>query len=362
MQVFNVTYFDGKSSTPFNATLYLLDTVWKIEFLDENQVSQQVVWAIQNIHPAQLSPSSVLIKYGNYPEQTIECFDRLLLGSIRSTYPHATIVAEKQPFLLSPGIKTVAVLFLLLIALVILISAYILPTAAVVIATTIPKNVEEQMGESLFSMYTKENKQLDSATFYANAFAQQLNLNTTYSIQVTVVNSDETNAFALPGGHVVVYSHLLKQLKTPEEFAALIGHEVTHINKQHTLKLLSRNLSSYVFISFLFGDVNGVLDLVLRNANELNNLSYNRNLEQEADDEALALLQQNQLSQRGLLDLLQVLQAESKDVSIKELQYLSTHPLTEERIANCKQRSKSYTVVSNEKIERLFSNIQNHLK
>jgi predicted Zn-dependent protease len=169
-----------------------------------------------------------------------------------------------------------------------------------------------------------------TGTIELQDFADQLNLSRTYPIRVTLVKSDIVNAYALPGGNIVVYSGILKKIKTPEELAALLSHESTHVNERHSLKSLLRSAANGLIVSILLSDASGITGTLVSNAQTLNGLSYSRSLEKEADQKGMELLLANGVDLEGMRDLMRTLEAEG-DVP-GSISFLSSHPLTKERI------------------------------
>jgi predicted Zn-dependent protease len=167
------------------------------------------------------------------------------------------------------------------------------------------------------------------------------------------------NAFALPGGRIVLFSGLLDKMGSAEELAGLLGHEVGHVKHRHSIKAQMRSLSTYLFVSLLLSDVNGVTAVLMDNAKMLSNLSYSRKLEHLADEEALAVLQKNHISQSGLVDLFRTLQGEAGEEP-QFLKFLSSHPLTQDRLdfakkAAAKQRGEQENLELKEIWERIES-------
>ena len=194
---------------------------------------------------------------------------------------------------------------------------------------------EIQLGFRLKEILLEEAALLGAKTDTAGtrklqAFADKLKLSTQYPIQLTLVKSDVVNAYALPGGQVIVYSGILKQIHTPEALAALLAHESSHVNERHSLKALLRNAANSILIAVVFNDATGVSGAVIGNANTLNGLRYSRSLEVEADKKGCDLLMENKLDVKGMQELLQVL--EKMGDMPNSLSFLSTHPLTKERL------------------------------
>lgn len=198
---------------------------------------------------------------------------------------------------------------------------------------------EIQMGNRLKELMLNEQAllgaQVDTlGTKKLQAFADELDLSNHYPIQLTLVQSDIVNAYALPGGQVVVYSGLLKKIRTPEALAALLAHESSHVNERHSLNRLMRNAANGILLAVVFNDATGISGAVLSNAKTLSGLRYSRSLEKEADKKGCDLLIQNGLDVTGMLELMQILQ-DIGDVP-HTLSFLSTHPLTKERITATK--------------------------
>jgi predicted Zn-dependent protease len=96
---------------------------------------------------------------------------------------------------------------------------------------------------------------------------------------------------------------------------------------------MSRNLAGYIFISLLLNDASGTLAVLVTNANSLKELSYSRELEHQADMGGYQLLRSVYIGPDGMLKLFKTLNAYQNKVAINVPQFISTHPLTEERIS-----------------------------
>jgi predicted Zn-dependent protease len=161
----------------------------------------------------------------------------------------------------------------------------------------------------------------------------------------------------MPNGEIVVYTGLLDQLETPAQLVALIGHEVSHINERHSMKLLSRNLAGYMIISLLVGDVSGIAAVLTDNAQQLYQLSYARDHEQQADELGLQILLDNHQDPTAMLQLFKKLNATGAD-ALPEL--LSSHPLPNSRIQHIKKRlmQQKALIVPNPDLEMWFERLR----
>lgn len=204
---------------------------------------------------------------------------------------------------------------------------------------------ERALGEQFYKGIIS-NESIDSVkTKIVREFAGAMVLSKTYPIQVTVVKDKTVNAFALPGGHIVIYSGIIDAMRTPEELAALLGHEASHVNQRHSLRNMLRTAASGLLVSVLVGDVGGVSAVLLENANTLRNLSYSRGLEKEADHEGMLLLLQNQINPVGMQQLMESLEREHKDLP-GIVSFISTHPLTKDRIKQAAAFIKEHAAAS----------------
>ncbi len=191
-----------------------------------------------------------------------------------------------------------------------------------------------------------------------NEFASHLKFKNSKKLNFTVVNSEIVNAYALPDGNVVVFTGILNSMKSYEELVGLIGHEVAHVNHRHSMKLLCRDLSGYLFVSAIVGDVNGVMAVVADNANNLRSLSFSREFENEADLEGYNFLIENKINPKGMSDLFSRLQKEEMGYSIPE--FLSSHPITKDRILKINKMIQKQTITfsENPKLKTIFEELK----
>lgn len=99
------------------------------------------------------------------------------------------------------------------------------------------------------------------------------------------------NAFALPGGHIVVTDQLLDALKNENEILAVLSHESGHVFEYHGLRNIIHSLGTAAVISAVIGDASWIAELVLVSVPTLmGQLSYSRELEQSADEYAKGVL------------------------------------------------------------------------
>lgn len=153
-----------------------------------------------------------------------------------------------------------------------------------------------------------------------------------YTFRVTVVRSDTVNAFALPGGYVVVFTGLLKQAESPEEVAGVLGHELNHVLKRHGLERIVKTLGLVAVVTIFTGDQSGLVGLAKRLGVELLTLKFGREQETEADVEGLKLLHRARIPPDGLIRFFERLSDKDK----LQVELLSTHPMSAARAERLK--------------------------
>lgn len=165
-----------------------------------------------------------------------------------------------------------------------------------------------------------------------------------YSFQVIVVDHSMMNAFALPGGTIVVFRGLLAETKRPEALAGVLAHEIAHISERHTTRALLQQASTGLLLSALTGNAGGVASRGLEGAQLLGLLRYNRQNEEEADRYGMERLLKAGIDPEGMIGFFETLrEKEEKSGGPPVSQYLSTHPATEDRIERLRSMAKDKT-------------------
>ncbi len=132
--------------------------------------------------------------------------------------------------------------------------------------------------------------------FLSEIVAQVRPAESRFNYRVTVLRHPDVNAFALPGGRIFVLSGLLEQASSPDEVAGVLAHELSHAERRHGMRQLGRILGMQLLIGSLFGGGFEGIDAI-ENAETIGEifgtlavLSYSKELEREADDDAALAL------------------------------------------------------------------------
>lgn len=344
-------YFNGKSSKANACLVHQTDESIYIYF--ENEPEKNIIWNKVDLHSNDIQSDVLIIQYGDFPHETLEISGEKAIDFFHELHKENPIKQVKG-FWLKNKKKSLFYILSSFLALVFLSYFFIIPWLGEKATLLIPKSTEIELGESL-AKNIEATEIIDvELSLKLNKFAKQLKINGGYPIKIHVVKSETVNAFAIPGGNVFIYTGILEKMDSYEELVALLGHEITHITHQHSLKSIGRSAASSIFVSSLFGDVGGVTTGIANKADQLKQLGYSRELETEADTEGVEFLKLNHISARGMKNLLTILDDENDNMN-GLIEYISSHPDTKKRIKNVSQFNFSFP--ENEKLAKLFDEI-----
>ncbi len=154
-----------------------------------------------------------------------------------------------------------------------------------------------------------------------------------------VVNSSQINAFALPGGPVMITRGLLMKLNSESELASVLGHELGHINARHHARFLEKQFGLSLLLNIgalLVGDKpygQALLQFGQVGAGLLS-LKFSRDQEREADQLGILYTYRAGYDPNGIIGVFEMFKSMEKRGRPPE--WLSTHPLPETRIAEAK--------------------------
>jgi len=148
-----------------------------------------------------------------------------------------------------------------------------------------------------------------------------------YTFEITVVKSDVVNAFALPGGYIVVFTALMKKAESPEEVAGVLAHELNHVLQRHGLERIVKQLGFVAVVSIVLGNQQGLGGIMKQLGVELMTLKFGRAQEIEADLTGLQLLHRAKIDPSGMITFFQRLAEKDEG----RVEWLSTHPMSSAR-------------------------------
>ncbi len=222
---------------------------------------------------------------------------------------------------------------------------WLLPYLSERMAMALPPEMDVKLGDPMFDGMKADLTIDEARSATLQAFADELVIAPTFKLRLHLVKDDQVNAFAMPGGHIVVYTGILDNMKEPAELAALLSHEGTHVEKRHSTRAIARDLSGSLFLSLLLGDMGGLTGIMAQKGDELKGLSYSRDLETEADTIGIRRMHANGVDPQGMVKLLELLEREAEDMP-EGASFLSSHPLTKERLATAKSKVAAFGAVT----------------
>jgi beta-barrel assembly-enhancing protease len=189
---------------------------------------------------------------------------------------------------------------------------------------------EQQLGDLAFKQATAGLKLRQSGLDAAAVrdIGQRLTRGSKYNYQWFLAEDPAINAFAVPGGYVVVNTGLIRAADSAEEVAGVLAHEVQHVERRHTLKNLLHSLGFRALLALVVGDFSGTA--LGDAAATLSELKFGRDLESEADTLGLNALKQAGIAPQGMASFFAKLAKQEQGLAPPAL--LSTHPASEDRM------------------------------
>ncbi|MGV3656534.1 MAG: M48 family metallopeptidase [Chitinophagaceae bacterium] len=343
---YNATYYCNANEYP--AMVTPAKDGLRIQFADGGREAT-VLWNYRLMAPAKTGAAT--FTYPGYPLQTLVVLQPRMAQSIQQKKEAQVRNRTRR------RIARVFTFFAAFVGAVMMVYAFVLPWIAGLIAGSIPVEYEKSMGKQLYASVKGSYEVDEKRTAYVNSFFDEMKVPSAYNIHITVVKNEVPNAYAMPGGYIVVHDKLLDGLTSYPELAALLSHEFIHIENRHSLRSLFSSMSNYIFLSLILGDIGTVTAIVVSHTHHLKNLSYSRKLEKEADEEGVAILQERNIDCSGFVRLFRLLQKEAGE---EPSEWVSSHPNLKKRIRNIQQMEgcRKQQWANNETLQNLFIQIQ----
>ena len=208
---------------------------------------------------------------------------------------------------------------------------------------------EIQLGKELAQQVEMSSRVLDDPVVseYVNRVGQNLVLNSDAKVPFTikVLDSDEVNAFALPGGFFYVNSGLILKAGSEAELAGVMAHEIAHVAARHATRQASRaEIANFATIPLIFAG--GWAGYAIRQAAglgvPLGFLTFSRGFEAEADLLGLEYMYKAGYDPTAFVDFFEKLQAMEKKKPGTISKVFSTHPPTGDRIKAAQENIQKY--------------------
>jgi Zn-dependent protease with chaperone function len=329
-----VVYFDGTSSRRHSAALAFTDT---LEIAVDGEVKAK--WPFADIRRADSAPGTLRVFCQSAPALArLEIRDAALASELTS---RAKDLDEHH--LGRRGVAKIIGWSMAAAASIVLMVLYGVPLAADRLAPLVPESFERRIGDVaeqqvkvIFGDKVCSSPAGQAAfTKLVKTLRDAAGLDP--SVQTAVLSSPVPNAFALPGGKVFLFDALLAKADNPDEIAGVIAHELGHLKHRDNMRGLIYNGGTSFLIGLLFGDITGS-GAVIFTSRTLITSANSREAETAADTFSIEMMQKLGRPPKAMGELM--LRVTGKEGG-KGLSIISTHPLTEDRLARMSKEDQT---------------------
>lgn len=210
------------------------------------------------------------------------------------------------------------------------------------------KDNEKRLGELILETITATNEKIKDEKIHAVVDSIMVRICRAKvvdcdKIKIHIIRNDEVNAFALPDNHMIIYTGLIEYAENPEELAGVMAHEIGHMEKNHVMKKLMKEIGLEMLFAIAGGDAG--FEIMRETGKTLSSSAFDREQEREADDYAVETLALSGIDPQHLSNFF--FRLSRKGNIPAELAWISTHPDTRERAAGIIEKKKDFTFEPN---------------
>lgn len=178
--------------------------------------------------------------------------------------------------------------------------------------------------------------------------------------EVTIIEQDVMNAFAVPGGKLFFYTGLIKYLDNAADLAGVMAHEMAHADRRHSTEQMTKYYGLSILVSLLLGDDKSQFEEIASDlATGLASLQFSRAHEYEADEYAIRFTEDTDYHPKGIAGFFEKLQADGH--TAQTFEFLSTHPSDQNRIDNIEMVWRSLGSPEGDYFETEYANFKSIL-
>ena len=303
-------YADGETATVHNVRLRLAGD--GIHICDAAG-GVMAVWPYDGLRIVERPVAGRPVRLKNLARDLarLEVADHAVIGDLHSLAPQIHNIGARDPEARKRVTFWIAAMFVLFGG-----GWFALANAAPVIAAMMPMSMEERMGRTAIEQVTlifggwKGSDELtcrdDEGQRALEAMTARLKAvdESAYEFKVRVLDIPIPNAFAAPGGHIVIFDGLLDLAESPDEVAGVLAHEMTHVTHRHATANMVRSIGLQAFIIPLLTGGTMTSDVMTGIGQMAVQASYTRDAEADADMGAVALMNRAGLKAASFTDLL----------------------------------------------------------
>ncbi|MBT5571343.1 MAG: M48 family metallopeptidase [Alphaproteobacteria bacterium] len=354
MYVFPARYFDGVTARPTDVAIRIDADGVRVQDQDSSGILAS--WPANDVRLVERprrGGEMRLRRDGDGAERILFSDDRALTD-LRANCPKLNRLQggfrnSWRPILIWGSAAAASVAFIFFVAL---------PFMAERAAGWIPQEVEDDLGtrvaDQMAGFFARSDDEPRFCSSPAGAIALQRmvdrlrdEIDYEGALTVRVVSTPEVNAFALPGGQILIFEGLLNFAKDAEAVAGVLAHELGHVEHRHPLEVFLKNAGAGAILGLLLGDVSGGAIGVI-GAQLYLRASYGQEAEREADAVALRVLNASDIRGGTYAEFFAQLR-EKHGEQTGALAMFSTHPGHVEREAHVRAESSGRgTVLSAE--------------
>jgi predicted Zn-dependent protease len=227
------------------------------------------------------------------------------------------------------------------------------------------QNTEEKIGDLFWDLMKKSETEITAVSVVAPVDSMLTRICISNSIdrkkiKLHLLRKDEMNAFALPNNHLVVYSGLITACENEAELCGVMSHELAHIEKNHVMNKLVKEIGLSVLISMSTG--NGNAETIKAAIKQLSSTAYDRKLETEADLTAIDYLIEAGIDPEPFANFMYRLADETKHLP-NQIYWISTHPESKERAEKMIEHIRERNFIKGEDGDRIkFEELKERLE
>jgi beta-barrel assembly-enhancing protease len=333
-RVWDAHYLDGRTPLPRPARVVIGNAGLEITLRDEGG---SVRWPLSEVRQTQgfYTGEQVRLERGGDLAEVLLIGDVAFLSALRAAAPQAARgFHDPARRRWRPGLAVLAAVAAIAVSLGLYFWG--IPTVAEVTASRVPVSWEIALGETAVAQLAPPAKRCvdpERQRHIDEIVAVLLRPlpDAPYPFRVTVVDQPMVNAFAAPGGFIVIFRGMLERTESAEELAGVLAHEIQHVLHRHATRAILRQASTGILIAALVGDVSGVVAFGVESARLLGDLRHSREAEHEADRDGMRMLHAARVDPGGMLAFFHAMQ-EQEGASPTAIRYLSTHPTAGDRL------------------------------
>jgi len=334
-------YYDGEVAK--SHAVFLEISGEQLNIISTDSGTTLLSWPLDHIKVLEEAapPSPAKLSISSAPESRIFIEDKYDWQHLKPKLPKEAFNRFSLPISWASIIGYIGISIALLIFLFVFIPRFLEYGAYI-----IPLKWEKQLGDHVVEgvinrpvcVAPEGQKAMDRLIQKLQDGAHAAGYNRNLQYKIYVVYAPKTmNALAAPGGNLILFSGVITKATNPDEVAGIMAHEMGHIELYHPTRGVIRDIGLSVLLSMMFGSDTGFIQL----AGTMGQLSYSRQNESEADAIGGDILKKADIKPKSLIlffDKLPDFDVGLNDGLQNILSYLSTHPMTDERIGDLEKR------------------------